>query len=231
MGHHRQFDGYLRFFSARGFDSYAFSRRGRHGVPPEDARGLRIRDYLEDTLAVIDALDRPPVVIGHSLGALLAQKAAEAGRCRAIVLIAPTAPRGVAVRPPVSALPFYASAAPAIVTGKPKIPPYEVVARVGLRCLPDDQRRKIYADFVPESGLVLRELALGTPVDAGKVRCPVLVVSGREDGVCSPRVARAVARHYQADLREYPESDHWIIEDPGWETVAADIVHWIEQVA
>jgi pimeloyl-ACP methyl ester carboxylesterase len=230
MGHHRQFDGYLRFFSGRGFDSYAFSRRGRHGIPPEDARGLRIRDYLEDTVEVINALDRQPVVIGHSLGALLAQKAAEAGRCRAIVLIAPTAPRGVAVRPPASALPFYASAAPSILTGRSKIPPYEVVARVGLRCLPEDQRRKVYAEFVPESGLVLRELALGTPVDASKVRCPVLVVSGGEDGVCSPRVARAVARHYRADLREYPDSDHWMIEDPEWPIIAGDIVQWIEQL-
>lgn len=231
MGHHRQFDAYLRFFSERGFDAYAFSRRGRLGVPPENARGLRIRDYLDDTLKVIDALDRKPVVVGHSLGALLAQKAAEAGRCRAIVLVAPTPPRGVAVRPPASALPFHVNAIPSILTGRESVSPYEVVSRVALRCLPEGQRRQIYRCFVPESGLVLRELALGTPVDVTKVQCPVLVVGGGADGVCSPRVARAIARHYQAELLEYPEYDHWIIEDPGWEAVATDIARWVEKAA
>jgi pimeloyl-ACP methyl ester carboxylesterase len=230
MGHHRQFDAYLRFFSARGFDAYAVSRRGRQGVPPENASGLRVKDYLDDTLKVIDALERQPVVVGHSLGALLAQKAAEAGRCRAIVLVAPTPPRGVAIRPPASALPFYANVLPAILTGRPMVPPYEVVARVALKCLPEAQRHRIYEEFVPESGLVLRDLALGTPVDGAKVQCPILVVGAGKDGVCSPRVARAIARHYQAELREYPENDHWIIEDPAWEVAAGDIARWIEEL-
>jgi len=231
MGGHRQFDAYLEFFSARGFDSYAFSRRGRQGVPPENACGLRMRDYLEDTFAVIDALDRQPVVVGNCMGSLLAQKAAEAGRCRAIVLIAPNPPRGVAVRPPTSALPVYANIMTSIVTGRPKVPSYDVAAAVVLSRLPEAERRRVYDDFVPESGLVFRDLARGIPVDVAKVRCPVLVVGGGADGFSPPRVARAIARHYQAELLEYPESDRWIIGGPGWEVAADDIAKWIEKVA
>lgn len=55
--------------------------------------------------------------------------------------------------------------------------------RAARRSLPDDQRHRIFAGFVPESGRVWRALALGVPLDRAKVSCPVLVVTAEEDGV------------------------------------------------
>ena len=231
MGHHGQFDRYLRFFSTAGFDSYAVSRRGRLGLPPENARGIRTRDYVEDTFRVIDALEREPVIVGHSLGALLAQKVAEAGRCRAAVLVAPTPPRGVGMRPPLSAIPFYLNGMPAILSGRPKLIGYDIVSRVAMSRVPEPERRRIYADFVPESGLIFRGLALGTPVDSSKVQCPILCVAGAHDGVYPPRIVRAIARRYKAGYQEYPEHGHWIIEEPGWEESAGGILNWLEKLA
>jgi pimeloyl-ACP methyl ester carboxylesterase len=109
---HHDFTTYCRYFSWRGYDCFALARRGRAGVPPDNAVGVRLRDYMEDTVRVMEAIGRRPAVIGHSLGALLAQKAAEEDSCAAIVLMAPTPPRGVAARPPASALPFYLKAVP-----------------------------------------------------------------------------------------------------------------------
>jgi non-heme chloroperoxidase len=82
--------------------------------------------------------------------------------------------------------------------------------------------------MVPESGLVLRELALGVPVDRVKVRCPVLTLGGEADGVYPPRVVRAVARHYAGTCRVYPDFDHWIMDEPGWERPAHDIADWLD---
>lgn len=229
MGHHEQFGNYLRFFSAAGFDSYAVSRRGRQGVPPEDSRGVRTADYVDDTFLVIRALEREPVVVGQSLGALLAQKAAEAGLCRAAVLIAAAPPRGVGLRPPLSAIPFYLSAMPAILTGRPKLIPYDVVSRVAMAKVPEPERHRIYDDFVPESGLVFRELAIGTPVDASKVDCPILCVTGTDDGVYPPRIVRAIARRYNADVQECPGHGHWIVEEPGWQECAEGVLAWLEE--
>jgi pimeloyl-ACP methyl ester carboxylesterase len=225
---HQDFASYCRYFSSRGYDCYAFARRGRAGLPPANAEGVRLRDYLDDTRRVVDAVGGRPAVVGHSLGALLAQKLAEEDRCRAVVLIAPAPPRGVAVRPPASALPFYLGAVPAIVSGRPHLPQQDVVARVAFRTMSEERRQRLYARMVPESGLVLREVAVGVPVDRAKVRCPVLSVGGGADGVYPPRVVQAVARHYGGSCRLYPDNDHWIMDEPGWERPAGDIADWLD---
>lgn len=227
---HRDFGSYCRFFSARGYECWAFSRRGRAGVPPPGAKGVRISDYVEDTLAIVTALDRRPIIIGHSLGALVAQKVAEADRCRALVLLGPTPPRWVAPRPPASALTFYLGAVPAILSGRPHRPRPDVVTKVALRVMPQDQRRELLGRMVPESGLVLRELALGTPVDREKVRCPVLALGGEADGVYPPRVVRTIARHYGGTYLSYPGHDHWLMDEPGWEGPASDIADWLAKL-
>jgi pimeloyl-ACP methyl ester carboxylesterase len=85
--------------------------------------------------------------------------------------------------------------------------------------------------MVPESGLVLRELAMGVPVDRSRIRCPVLAVGGEADGVYPPRVVRAVAKHYDATCLLYPDNDHWIMDEPGWERPARDIADWFEGLA
>jgi pimeloyl-ACP methyl ester carboxylesterase len=227
---HLDFAAYCRYFSARGYECYAFARRGRAGVSPGNAQGVRVRDYLEDTFRVITEIGQRPAVIGHSLGALLAQKAAEEDRCRAIVLLAPAPPRGVAVRPPASALPFYARAVPAIVTGRPHLPQRDVVKRVAFPRMSEEHRQDLYRRMVPESGLVLRELAVGVPVDRNKVRCPVLTLGGEADGVYPPRVVRAVAQHYGGSCLLYPDNDHWIMDESGWEKPARDIADWLDEL-
>src|ERR1700687_5185827 len=86
---HACFRGWVRHFSEAGYPSVAAARRGRLGVGPERAAGLRFDAYGDDTLAVIDALGASPVLVGHSLGGLVAQRLAELGRARAIALLAP----------------------------------------------------------------------------------------------------------------------------------------------
>ena len=54
---------------------------------------------MEDALEVARALGNP-VVIGHSMGGLLAQKMAEAGAVRAAVLLCAAPPRGILVTSP-----------------------------------------------------------------------------------------------------------------------------------
>ncbi|MGH9263803.1 MAG: alpha/beta hydrolase [Acidimicrobiales bacterium] len=228
---HRDFASYCRYFSSRGYDCYAFARRGRAGVPPPNAEGVRLRDYFEDTLRVLEAVGERPVIIGHSLGALLAQMVAEQDRCRAMVLLAPAPPRGVAVRPPASALPFYLRALPAMVSGHPHLPRRDVVARVAFGAMSEDSRQALYEQMVPESGLVLREVASGVPVKRDRVRCPVLCVGGEADGVYPPRVVRAVAEHYGGKSLLYPDMDHWIMDEAGWERPACDIADWLDSLS
>src|SRR5215831_4692050 len=72
----RRFAGYL---AHRGWRCIALERRA-------DA-GLDLGAHADDLGAAIAALDAPPVVVGHDLGALLALRCAEGGR--AVVALAP----------------------------------------------------------------------------------------------------------------------------------------------
>ncbi len=220
---------YLRFFSEAGFDCYAASRRGRRGVPPEHARGLRIQDFVDDTLRVLDAVDGEAIVIGWSLGGLLAQKVAEAGRCRAAVLVASAAPGDVRVLPPLAALPTYLRHTLDLLLGRPFLPSFGGAARTLLNRIPQADRRRLYDKMAPDSGIVGREIAVtGVPVDASRVRCPMLCLVGSDDNITPARSVRRIARKYGADLRVYPGHGHWLPEEPGWESIAGDMLSWME---
>lgn len=232
---HRHFADWLIWFAREGFECYALSRRGRGVLPPPDAAGVTFGDYLDDTRRVLAALDRPAIFVGHSVGGLIAQKLAEEGLGIAAVLAAPLAPRDVLtfrarLRIPPSALPFWLKSFPAIVSGRPWKLGYADVERVLFNCLPEAERRQAYDTFVPESGLVSREVVQGIPIDASRVRCPVLCLSGRQDAVVPVSLVRSVARKYGADMREYERHGHLLMREPGWETIAADVQMWLSRL-
>src|SRR5438874_2348737 len=93
FGSHRDFDKYVGYLAAHGYDAYAFSRRGRLGVPPTSATGVTLADYINDTYQAIGVIGGDVIVAGHSLGGLIAQKVAEAGRCKAAILLGSAPPR------------------------------------------------------------------------------------------------------------------------------------------
>ena len=63
-----------------------------HGLSGRAPGAYRVVDYVPDVLALLGGLDGPAIVLGHSLGGLLAAAAAAAapGRVRALVLEDPT---------------------------------------------------------------------------------------------------------------------------------------------
>ena len=64
---------FLNFFADSGYRALALSLRG-HGSSPtrKPLRACSIADYVEDVTFVADNLPRRPVVIGHSMGGLIA---------------------------------------------------------------------------------------------------------------------------------------------------------------
>lgn len=66
------FAGRLR---ERGHDVRAMRLRGHDGQPGRIWH--RVRDYVEDVERAAAEFDRPPVLVGHSIGGLLVQKCLE----------------------------------------------------------------------------------------------------------------------------------------------------------
>jgi len=223
FGEHTAFQAMIDRFAAAGYRAIAFARRGRCGLPPEGAAGLTVADYLDDVRAVLGELGEKPVLIGHSLGGLLAQHMAAEERCRALVLLA-SAPPGV-LTAQLRALPSLAPSMPRILAGLPFRPSDAAIRRVALRHVAPSELPRILGTLGRESGRVYRAMILGTArprVDA--VRCPVLAVGGDDDWVVSRALLAGTARAYRAELSLIPGGGHWLPEEP---TASETILSWL----
>ncbi|MEJ0044311.1 MAG: alpha/beta fold hydrolase [Rhizomicrobium sp.] len=91
------FEKFRKPFEAAGYRVHAPPLRfHEHGASANRALGTTsLVDYANDLAKFIEGLEAPPVLLGHSLGGLLAQMLAAKGLARALVLLAPSPPWGV----------------------------------------------------------------------------------------------------------------------------------------
>ena len=94
------YESYLPFFAERGYAGFALNLRGRAGsaLPSGTMLGqVSLNDFIDDARQVarwlVERLGRP-IIMGHSMGGLIAQKLGEEGLARALVLLSPAPPRG-----------------------------------------------------------------------------------------------------------------------------------------
>ena len=224
-------EGYQSLLASRGYESHALNLRGHHGSRPvRDIGKVPLSAYVADALEAARSL-KNPIVIGHSMGGLIAQKVAEAGACRACVLLASAPPRWI---PVVSwlLLTRQVKYTKALMLFEPLLPNRRDADVLMFNRTPVAARDADFARLVPESGRAGFELSVGiVGVNESRVTAPMLVVTGRDDQFVVPRVARSVARKYRAEIRTYDSFAHHIMNEPGWEKPARDIVDWMDSHA
>jgi pimeloyl-ACP methyl ester carboxylesterase len=220
------FERYQRFFAERGYENHALDLRGHHDSRPVEALGrVSISDYVEDAQTVARDLGRP-IVIGHSMGGLIAQKLAEADAVAAAVLVASAPPRWITAATPLL-LRKQLKNAWGIIRQKSITGAAEDHIEMTFNRLPPDEALMALSRLVPESGRAALQLSLSTvAVDERKVRCPMLGIAGLDDRFIVPRVMRSIARKYDMRLVEVPGHAHFIITEPGWEKPAGIIADW-----
>lgn len=222
-------ENYQTRLAAAGYQSHAIELRGHHGSRPvPDIGKVSINDYVEDALTVAKGLDNP-IVIGHSMGGLIAQKVAEAGACRALVLISSAPPRWI---PILSWTLFLRQVKhmPDLLLRRPVFPDRAEADVLMFNRTPLADRDAQYARLVPDSGRAGFEISFGgIDVQEQRVTAPTLVVTGLDDQFVVPRVARALARKYRATLQEFPTHAHHIITEPGWEKPCDEIIRWLNE--
>ncbi|HJW41449.1 MAG TPA: alpha/beta hydrolase [Rhizomicrobium sp.] len=236
------FETFRRPFEKAGWRVHAPAlRHHEHGARPSRALGTTsLADYLRDLEKFVAGLDAPPVLLGHSLGGLLAQMLAAKGLARALALLAPCPPWGVL---PSTAFEI-ASAGTMLLAGdywnQPLKPDYGIAAAHSLDRLPPTERHRIFSHFVPESGLATFEIMhwafdvkRAALVHPESVTCPILCLVGSYDRINPPATVKRIAERYKgrALYEELQGHSHWLVGEPGWEKIASRTINWIGELA
>ncbi|MBP7649734.1 MAG: alpha/beta hydrolase [Phenylobacterium sp.] len=228
------FEAFRTPFEAAGHAVLTPDLRG-HGESGSVA-GLSMTDYAKDIAALCASLPEPPILIGHSLGGLVCQLAAKRTPLKALVLLAPSPPWGVAgssMEEAVTALGLMMGAAFA-----QSISPDRTLMRTySLDRMPRPDRDAALARLRPESGRALWEALnwwldpfMTTSVGTGGLGVPCLVMVGQRDVVHPPTTARQTAQRLGADYVELAGMSHWLLGETGWQEVATQAWDWLERV-
>jgi non-heme chloroperoxidase len=224
------FAGMMAFFAERGHECVAVNLRGRAGSRPGcDVGRTSIAHFADDAAEVARALGSP-VVVGHSMGGLVAQVLAARGLVRAAALFAPAPPRGIpltTIRLAIAQLPYL----PSILRSRPITPDHRQLTAIAFNRVPKADLPALLATVVPDSGHAGREMSLtGVEIDVTCVKAPMIVIGGDDDlFIALPRVRR-VAERYGALFRVAPGRGHMLIIEPGWEELAGWVEDWMTTI-
>lgn len=225
---------FLPWFAARGFPVYALSLRG-HGRSGRRERlhSYRVADYAEDLAAAVGHLPRPPVLVGHSMGAVIAQKYLERPKAAAaaLALICPVPPFGL--MPATFSLAF---SRPGLFVQLNSLVAGGGVSRDAVRealfAGPVDVERldACFARMQPESRLALLDLAGLDLPQRWRVNLPRTLVLGAErDALIPAYLARSAAQMLGADYGTLPGLGHAVMLEADWQSAAEALLGWLER--
>jgi len=223
------FSRYLDYFAKLGHPCTAVNLRGRAGSRDDiDVGRASMADFVDDASRVAREMDQP-VVIGHSMGGLVAQKLAERGECRALVLMSPAPPHGISVFT-FELLRRQWRYLPAILLSRAVVAHESDFCPLVLNRIPPDNQREVFSHFVPDSGRAAREMLMGSVhVDERKIRCPVLTIASEDDHFIPAPTVQRVAAKYGSPLHVVTAHGHLVMQEPEWEDTAHEIAKWVER--
>lgn len=223
---------------ARGFECHVPDLPAHEvGVRHAEVGDLSLTDYLRFLEHYIGERQfrQPPILLGHSMGGLLAQLLAPRVNAFALVLLTPASPAGInAIRlAPLAA--FSGVLSRPGFWHKPHRPGLARARRSVFNGLPAQKQNELHGSMVEESGRALFEIALwqldrnhASRIDPANVRCPVYVVSAGRDRLTPAAVVRKVAARYDnSTLRYYPGRSHWVIDDEETDEMGGEIAGWL----
>jgi pimeloyl-ACP methyl ester carboxylesterase len=227
------FEAWLHYFADRGTPAYALDLRGHNGSRPVPDYGrTSLRDYATD---VADAAafiasrhdGAVPALLGHSMGGLIAQIAAERGVGSALVMMSSAPPRGIILFNP-SLVFQQLKYLPALFGSRPFLVAEEEQMEITFNVTPREDALRFVKRLVPESGRAAKEITFGLiAVDAAKIRVPRLSTGGVQDAFVPASIARKLATKYGCECRLYDAHGHNMMGEPGWERPASELLEWV----
>ncbi len=231
-------DHYKPFFEAQGYHvitpTLRFHEEQYRAVAPEALGTVSLLDYVADLETQIRGLDEKPILMGHSMGGLLAQILASRGLGESLVLLTSAPPAGILALRPSSTRTFLSVLTQWGFWRKPMRITFEEAQYGILSLLSPEEQRATYDKYSFESGQAAFEIAFwiadrrkASTVVTRDVTCPVLVVAGGLDRIVPETVVRQIAKKYNATYKVFEEHTHSVLHEKGWQDVAGYAAEWL----
>ena len=185
----------------------------------EKVAKVSLNDYVEDIVELVESLDEPPIVLGHSLGGLIAQLVGVKTKVEGLILMGTAPAAGIFAFYPSMIVCFYKHF---LRWGfwKKSMPPYKHAFCD--YCMnnqnPEDKERE-FAKLVPESGFTYFQMAL-----------PFLDKTGTDDKMVNPNIAKATAKKYKNSKLEIIQGSDHMYEAPKFRDVTVSVINkWLEE--
>lgn len=247
--HANSWENWVKLFRRLGYVPLA------PGWPGEDADVIETRltgermagasmvDIVQHYRAIVAQQEAKPVLIGHGLGGLVAQKLLGENLAAAAVAIAPVQPKGIwrtsfrqiTAAFPAYKNPFYTRRAVALTAGNFRYAFGNALSAE--ESIELYTRWSIPSPAKPLFTAALANFSLGssTMVDAGNAeRAPLLLLGAGRDNAVPISVVRAQRDLYAkssaiTDIHEFSGRGHSFSVDSGWRDVANLVAEWLER--
>jgi pimeloyl-ACP methyl ester carboxylesterase len=244
----RSWEGWVAHYEAKGFKVIAPAYPGFEievealRENPDVIANLTVPETVDHLAGVIEALDRPPIIMGHSFGGTLTQLLLARGLgCSAVAVdSAPT--EGVRVNPPSQIKSLFPVLKNPANRHRAAGFTAEEFHYSFTNTLSREESDKVYERYhIPAPGNWVWAYGLianfkpghqETWVDyANDDRAPLLFITGGEDHIMPPSVNHSNAKHYAksaalTEVLDIPGRSHWTCAEPGWEAVADKALEW-----
>ncbi len=196
-----------------------------------------LQDYVDFVVARVKTHAIPPILVGHSMGGLLAQLVAARVSVSKLVLLSSAAPGGINGWS-WSVIRTFGKNLFLFPLWRKVTEISESNVRYGIANTQSAAvQKQVLEKMTYESGMATFQIGVGgmlkngfARVDAKQVTCSILVIGGLADRITPIKIQRAIANKYgqQAELVELPEVCHWTIGGSHLPQVTSIIFDWLD---
>lgn len=196
---------------------------------------LQLADVISKYRTLLIGMKIKPILIGHSMGGLVAQILLSEGLGSAAIAIDSAPPKGIINLSFPSVISNWGALNPFANLDSPIQMSLESFSYSFANAQSPDDQQRLYREFyVPESRRVGRgPLTRVARIDFSKPRGPLLIIAGGKDHTIPADLNYDNFKAYlktpaHTVFQMFPERDHSTTVSPGWEAVADRIRNWIE---
>lgn len=206
--------------------------RKRH--PDPEIASIRLQQLLDYFEEIARSFSEKPIIIGHSIGGLIAQILNQKGLAAAAIAIHSVPPQGIMsfkfsfLKAGWGPLGFFTS------TKKTFLMTFSQWQYAFTNDMPFELQKSGYEELaIPESKLVVRDTITSVAkIDFSKPHSPLLLIAGDNDHTIPHQLNQKNFKKYTdknsiTDYKLFPGRNHFVLGQPGWQEIAIYISEWL----